>query len=537
MTTIYATLNDLSLTEKISPRVTCYNQKTVQLTVDFSAEWDGFAKTAVFFTEKNKTVYEAVFALESCEIPSEVLTDAGNLYIGVRGVSDNKVKTSTLMKYRIESGAPKGTGTTVEPSSTVYQRILSAYEKVNAAVGVETMERKKEIATERARIDVLSKLGEGSTTGDAELIDGRISNGGHVHENIGEHIRSVSVQLNESIDNLKIDGYESSDYYRDIKGECQKIEGYFFRCPDSNMLAAGQWNCYTLPVKANERYRIKTYTVSAGAAVAFMTTPYDADEIDPSIGYYPATPSGGEIVDVIVTVPSNAVQMLVNEQTSQCTAIIEKYASKQFTRSSSPTSILDGKVLVCCGDSITEAVNPDGGYFFNYAESVAFRHGMTCHKDGAGGSTMAYGQGKSFSISRYLNVPEFDYLTIWFGWNDAAYSTLGTINDTDNRTFYGAYKLVLEHLITNNPTKKIGLIVPYGSDAVSPFAQAVRDISQRYGVPCLDLKDHNKCSLIWGTENPAQLARRNALTYDGTHPNQEGHDFLSSIYEQFLLSL
>lgn len=211
------------------------------------------------------------------------------------------------------------------------------------------------------------------------------------------------------------------------------------------------------------------------------------------------------------------------------------------------SDILHGKTLIACGDSITDAYDldkMDGSYCRSYAKLVADRHGMTFRKNAVSGSTMAYNEGGStaistdaFSNTRYLNPPNFDYLTIWFGWNDAAYSTLGTIDDTDNTTFYGAYKIVIEYLITNHPTKKIGLIVPYGSDAVEPFAEAVREISQMYGVPCLDLRNHNQCSLLWGTDNAAQLARRAALTFDGTHPNQAGHEFLSTIYESFVKSL
>ena len=161
-------------------------------------------------------------------------------------------------------------------------------------------------------------------------------------------------------------------------------------------------------------------------------------------------------------------------------------------------NFLNGKKIVACGDSITDASNPDGGYFKSYAQITAERNGMIFAKDAVSGSTLAYNADadsdrantRAFSNTRYLNLPEFDYLTIWFGWNDASYSTVGTIDDTDNTTFYGAYKVVLEHLITNNPTKKIGLVVPYGNpDVIEPFAQAVRDISNLYGVPCLDLKD------------------------------------------------
>lgn len=395
----------------------------------------------------------------------------------------------------------------------------------------------KDVSVERARIDNL--IAEDEVTGLEEIIDGRVTNGGYIHNTIGNHIREVNDKLDEQFDNLTIEGYANSNLFNDIKSECELISGHFFRSPDSNMAKSDLWNCYTYPVRSGEKYRIKTYTVSAGAAVAFMAMEWNANEIDPSISYYPPNASSGEIVDVVVTVPVGAVQMLVNENPSRCVASIGKLVGKKFTKTDDALvkSVLNGKTLVCCGDSITEAVNPAGGHFTNYAEIVADRHGMTCYKDGVGGSTMAYGNGKSFSVDRYLNIPAFDYLTIWFGWNDAAYSKLGTINDNGNDTFYGAYKMVLEHFIVNNPTKKIGLIVPYGSEAVDPFAQAVRDVSALYGVPCLDLKDHSRCSLLWGTANAVQLVRRNALTYDGTHPNQAGYDYLSSMYEQFLLSL
>ena len=374
---------------------------------------------------------------------------------------------------------------------------------------------------------------------DYELKDIRVGADGVTYPTAGEAVRKQIKYVSDCFDNLTIEGYDIGDQFKDIKAECEMIAGHFFRCPDSDMVESTLWNCYTYPVRAGERYRIRTYTVSAGAAIAFMAMEWDADEIDPAIYYYPTTASSGEIVDAVITVPVGAVQMLVNERPDKSVASIGKLVGKKFTKNDAGVaqSVLNGKRLVCCGDSITEAINPNGGYFVNYAEIVADRHGMICHKDGVGGSTMAYGKGKSFSISRYLNVPEFDYLTIWFGWNDAAYSKLGTIEDVSNDTFYGAYKMVLEHLITNNPTKKIGIIVPYGSDAVDPFAQAVRDVSALYGVPCLDLKDSNRCSLLWGTENAVQLARRNALTYDGTHPNQSGYDYLSTMYEQFLLSL
>ena len=58
---------------------------------------------------------------------------------------------------------------------------------------LETIETQKatkvELDIERKRINNLTTLPEGSTTGDAELIDGRIGADGFVYNNIGDAIR------------------------------------------------------------------------------------------------------------------------------------------------------------------------------------------------------------------------------------------------------------------------------------------------------------------------------------------------------------
>lgn len=47
-----------------------------------------------------------------------------------------------------------------------------------------------DLAVERARIDSITRLSSGSTTGDAELVDGRIGNNGVTYNNIGDAIRN-----------------------------------------------------------------------------------------------------------------------------------------------------------------------------------------------------------------------------------------------------------------------------------------------------------------------------------------------------------
>ena len=54
-----------------------------------------------------------------------------------------------------------------------------------------------DLEVERKRINTFYKLTDGSTTGDAELIDGRIGADGVIHTNIGDNIRSVGRKANE----------------------------------------------------------------------------------------------------------------------------------------------------------------------------------------------------------------------------------------------------------------------------------------------------------------------------------------------------
>ena len=61
---------------------------------------------------------------------------------------------------------------------------------------------KVELDIERKRIDSFTSLPEGSTTGDAELIDGRVGADGKTYENIGSAIREQFKNLNKTTDDL-----------------------------------------------------------------------------------------------------------------------------------------------------------------------------------------------------------------------------------------------------------------------------------------------------------------------------------------------
>lgn len=128
MTTISAITQDQKLIPTDTPTVAAGDKKTVQLSVDFDSAWNGLTKSAVFFTSTNNKTYEVIMLGNTCIVPMEVLVDKCHLFMGVRGIDNSgAVKTSTLIKYKIESGTPVGNASPVEPTPDVYQQILSAY--------------------------------------------------------------------------------------------------------------------------------------------------------------------------------------------------------------------------------------------------------------------------------------------------------------------------------------------------------------------------------------------------------------------------
>ena len=72
--------------------------------------------------------------------------------------------------------------------------------KLNSLENYDDTSIKNDIQTQKSRIDNLTTLQEGSTTGDAELIDGRIGADGVTYTNIGDAIRTQCGNLNTLLD-------------------------------------------------------------------------------------------------------------------------------------------------------------------------------------------------------------------------------------------------------------------------------------------------------------------------------------------------
>lgn len=136
MTTISAKTKDQVLTAVESPTVASGDKNTVDFSVELDEFWSGLTASAVFFTARNpQAVYEKILEKGKTQIPSEVLKNKGYMYIGIRAVDgEGGVKTSTVVKYRIEDGAPVGTATAEGPTPDVYQQLSLALNNLKTGV-------------------------------------------------------------------------------------------------------------------------------------------------------------------------------------------------------------------------------------------------------------------------------------------------------------------------------------------------------------------------------------------------------------------
>lgn len=98
----------------------------------------------------------------------------------------------------------------IKTINTRLEKVNDSFNKINLQLG--TKARQSDLKTLESRMNNFTSLTEGSTTGDAELKDGRIGINGNVYDNIGDAIRS---QFNEVFDSTIIEGYIP------VKGELQ----------------------------------------------------------------------------------------------------------------------------------------------------------------------------------------------------------------------------------------------------------------------------------------------------------------------------
>ena len=159
---------------------------------------------------------------------------------------------------------------------------------------------------------------------------------------------------------------------------------------------------------------------------------------------------------------------------------------------------------VALGDSITEGANSFDGavgvvqypYPALVQINLALKSSVNC---GISGSTVASGATSYYPMcQRYVDMPSGDIVSVMGGVNDYARNVpLGTIDDTNTDTFYGALNTLASGLKQKYPNAFIFFMTPYkyswylspngNGNTLEQFAIAVKDICNKYDLPCLDM--------------------------------------------------
>ena len=172
----------------VPPTLASGGENEIRIDITFDSAWEGYGKTAVFYRDDSKEAkaYHVVMVDNTCVMPYEVATKPGRVIFGITGIKGTVVKTTEVVALTLKKGSIS-IGKVPEPLPDIYKQLMTAYGAVS-----------EEVAVQRARINNLIKLEDGSTTGDAELADIRVAHDGTTYPSAGDAVRAVGAGLDNA---------------------------------------------------------------------------------------------------------------------------------------------------------------------------------------------------------------------------------------------------------------------------------------------------------------------------------------------------
>ena len=195
-----------------------------------------------------------------------------------------------------------------------------------------------------------------------------------------------------------------------------------------------------------------------------------------------------------------------------------------------------GKSAAFVGDSITNGAMLNEGeqrYWQVLADKLQLGEVTGMGVNGSCYSTKSeFGLDHEPLATRYQKIPQADLIFIFLGTNDFGRSTpMGTIEDTEDISFYGAMNMILTQLETQCPDSQIILLTPivrYDKSMnnlglkQSAYIDAIKAVAAQRGLPLIDTYELTRQQLSEG------------LFADKVHPDQYGHQILAQALETWL---
>lgn len=201
----------------------------------------------------------------------------------------------------------------------------------------------------------------------------------------------------------------------------------------------------------------------------------------------------------------------------------------------------------CLGDSLTTL-----GFDTNMYSMVSNRLGIKANNYGIVSSTIADYEGDGVSGNpmcvRYVDMDDdADIVTVMGGTNDV-YSKIGTFDDVDGTTLYGACHILFKGLINKYPNAKIGVILPpQNGQSIPSYVEtqggvknmanmiakvnAIKEVAEFYSLPILDLFYHG------GISGMVESNINTLIKGDYLHLTQKGYQVLAPHLMSFIKEL
>lgn len=135
MSTIKIKCNDQVMTFENTPVISSGGLEENSIEFSFCAQWDGFARTAVFWRSENEAYHVVLDENDSGPVPSEVTAEPGVFYFGVFGVNaDQHRRTTEVLNYRVTKGTITENTKPPEATPEIYDQLLAKYAEVLVAL-------------------------------------------------------------------------------------------------------------------------------------------------------------------------------------------------------------------------------------------------------------------------------------------------------------------------------------------------------------------------------------------------------------------
>lgn len=219
--------------------------------------------------------------------------------------------------------------------------------------------------------------------------------------------------------------------------------------------------------------------------------------------------------------------------------LLSEYYLNTLIKQQNP-NYLYGKKIVAIGDSMVEGDSVPRNK--TWLSLIAERNNMDSVNYGVNGCTLAYVDSGSYTkeqsvYARYESMDnDADYVIVFAGTNDIQREiTLGDEDSDNPATFYGALNGLCEGLLTKYPAKKIAFITPYARSGIEAecetYVEAIKTACKNHGgIPVFD-------NITFGGIDFNNEAQQILRLNDSYHLNENGMDFVSYKYEQFIRSI